>query len=395
MGGVVVESFIGHGMADRQASGLSDICQRLEVRFRRSEVRDTSRRYLEALVGRVERKNCWQLAEAAGDDTPDSMQRLLRTAKWDPDPVRDDLRNYVVEYLGDPGSVLVVDETGFLKKGNKSAGVQRQYSGTAGKIENCQIGVFLAYVSPRGTAFIDRELYLPESWTSDRQRCQEAHVPDEMVFTKKPELARRMLKRAFDAGIPCQWVTGDEIYGNGDSLRTWLEGRCKGYVLAVGLRTYIWWRNAKGQLVRWRLEKLVSDMEETDWQRLSVGDGGKGPRVYDWTWARLPEAGTPPPSGWARWLVVRRSVSKPEERAYFIAGGPEGQTLKKLAQVAGKRWGIEQAFAEAKGEAGLDEYEVRRYDGWYRHITLSLFAHAYLVVLRLVSKEGKGGRKQA
>jgi SRSO17 transposase len=364
------------------AGELERVWQRLRPRFARAEMRVRSRRYLHGLLGGAARKNGWQLAEAVGERTPHGMQDLLNRAVWDADAVRDDLRAYVVEHLGDPAAVLVIDETGFLKKGTQSVGVQRQYSGTAGRIENCQIGVFLAYASPRGRAFLDRALYLPRQWAGDGSRREQAGVPPEVSFATKPQLARTMLDRAFAAQVPATWVTGDEIYGNDGSLRRWLEGQQRAYVLAVACSHQIW----DGGLPV-RVDALLEQISEEAWQRLAVGAGSKGPRFSDWACARLPYWTD---EGWAQWLLIRRSVTKPEEVAFYRAFGREETTVAELARVAGSRWTIETCFEEAKGEVGLDEYEVRRWDGWYRHVTLSLLAHAMLAVAR-ASAAKKGG----
>ncbi len=365
-------------------NGLEEIRRLIGDDFARTEARDNADHYLKALLDHVERKNCWQMAEAAGQSNPYGMQRVISSSHWDPDKVRDDLRSYVVQRLGDPKAVLVVDETGFLKKGNKSAGVQRQYSGTAGKIENCQIGVFLAYAARKGTAFIDRELYLPQEWAGDSVRRAEAGIPEEVTFAKKSELAQKMLKRAFEEGVPCRWVTADEVYGNDRELRRWLEQEKHSYVLAISSNQYVWWHGLRQRQVG----TLVKEVAEEDWQRLSAGDGAKGPRIYDWAILKLPPIGPVLPSGWGRWLIIRRSIDKPEEKAYFVAAGPERTRLPTLVRVVGQRWKIEIAFEEAKGETGLDEYEVRKWGGWYRHITLSLLAHAYLAVVRSYRKKG-------
>ena len=365
---------------------LEDLHQRIANRFARSEVRDTSLHYLEALIGQVDRKNCWQIAEEAGDETPDGMQRLLRKARWNADEVRDDLRNYVVEYLGEREGVLIIDETGFIKKGDKSVGVQRQYTGTTGKIDNCQIGVFLSYFTNKGKAFIDRELYLPEIWAEDKARCEEADVPPRVKFATKPELAKRMLKRAFKAGVPSKWVAGDEVYGNNLELRRWLERNKHPFVLVLASNQCVMWWTLRQMPV----SKLMSEMYPSNWERKSVGAGSKGEREYDWVWMSLPSRGQRIPKGFGRWVLFRRSITNPEEIAYYLVFGPEKASFQELTEVAGKRWGIEVAFEEAKGEAGLDEYEVRKWDSWYRHITLSLMAHAYLVVKRYVENEKKG-----
>jgi SRSO17 transposase len=364
---------------------LEDLHERIARHFVRSEVRETSLRYMGALIGQVDRKNCWQLAEAAGDETPDGMQRLLRKARWDADEVRDDLRKYVVDYLGEPGGVLIIDETGFIKKGTKSVGVKRQYTGTAGKIENSQIGVFLAYSTNKGKAFIDRELYLPEDWTEDKARCKEAGVPSGVKFATKPELAKKMLKRAFKARVPCRWVTGDEIYGNNPKLWRWLERNKHSYVLAIASNQYVRW-----DLKQVQASKILAEMVSSKWVRMSIGAGSKGEREYDWAWIRLPSQKSVLPKGFRKWLVFRRGIAKPEEIAYFIAFGPEMTSFREITEAAGKRWGIEVAFEEAKGETGLDEYEVRKWESWYRHITLSLMAHAYLVVKSMYSNDKKG-----
>lgn len=348
---------------------------RIAPRFARPEVRERAGRYLYGLLEPLERRNGWQLAEAIGEQSPDGVQRLLNGSRWDAAEVREDLREYVVEHLADPEGVLVIDETGFLKKGEKSVGVGRQYSGTAGKVENCQVGVFLAYATARGRAFIDRALYLPEEeWADDQARREAAGVPEEVGFATKGELARKMLQRAFEAEVPARWVTGDEVYGNDGKLRRWLEARRKPYVLAVARSHPL-----MVAFQRKRAEEVVAQAPPEAWQRVEEGAGSKGPRVYDWAKARLPYESAP---GWAQWLVVRRSVSRPEELAYYRAYGPEEATVEELAKVAGSRWSIEEAFERAKGEVGLDHYEVRYWDSWHRHITLCLLAHAFLEVTR-------------
>jgi SRSO17 transposase len=353
-------------------AGLDALHGRIAGRFRRAEVRERARRYLAGLLDRVERKNGWQLAEQLGETGPQGVQRLLNAAHWDADAVRDDLRNYVVEHLGTPDGVLVVDETGFLKKGTKSVGVKRQYSGTAGRIENCQIGVFLAYTNGTGRAFLDRELDLPEDWAADPVRRAQAGVPDAVTFATKGQLARRMLTRAFAAGVPAAWVTGDEVYGNAGHLRSWLEEQQRSYVLAVACDHPVW-VDGRQQRVDARIAALPVDT----WVRLSAGEGSQGPRWYDW--ACLP-LGADPQTGQRQWVLARRSLSDPREVAYYRAAGPAATTLVTLVRVAGMRWAIEEGFERAKDLVGLDQYEVRRCHAWYRHITLALLAHAYLEV---------------
>jgi SRSO17 transposase len=339
---------------------------RIGARFGRVEPRLRAVGYLRSLLSRVERKNGWQLAEQVGDATPNGMQRLLNRHRWDADGVRDDLRTYVVDRLGEDGGVLVADESGFVKKGRKSVGVQRQYSGTAGRIENCQVGVFLAYASPRGRALIDRELYLPEhSWCADRERCREAAVPEEVTFAPKPELARRMIERALRAGVPFGWVAADEVYGQHPGLRAWLEGQAIRY--AMGVPCSQEFSTAVG---RRRADALVALLPDDAWRTMSCGQGAKGPRLYDWALI-----GTTSP---AHRLLVRRSITHPSQLAYFICHSPAGASLSELVSVVGVRWTIEECFQAAKNEVGLDQYEVRLWHAWYRHITLSMLAHAWL-----------------
>jgi SRSO17 transposase len=375
------------GAVGAWAAGLEAVHARVAPRFARAEPRQRALAYLRGLLSPVERKNGWQLAEQAGEATPDGMQHLLARADWDADRVRDDLRTYVVEHLGDQQAVLVVDETGFLKKGTQSVGVQRQYSGTAGRIENCQIGVFLAYASPQGRTFLDRELYLPKEWAADRERRQEAAVPASVAFQTKPQLARAMLERALAAGVPFTWVTGDEIYGGDRRLRLWLEERQVPHVLAVKSTEPLWTRTSWRQVAA---RTLAAGVADADWERLSAGEGAKGPRMYDW--ARVPIRALPE-AGWDYWLLVRRSISDPTDLAYYVCFCPAGTALSELVRVAGTRWAIEESFESAKGEVGLDHYEVRRWPGWYRHITLALLAHAYLTVTRAAAVE-KGDPKQ-
>jgi SRSO17 transposase len=362
-------------LAGVSGDGLASVHARIAPYFRRREARERARRYLAGLLGHIERKNGWQLAEALGEGGPQGMQRLLNAADWDAEAVRDDLRAYVVEHLADERSgVLVIDETGFVKKGTKSAGVARQYSGTAGRRENQQIGVFLLYASDRGAAFIDRALYLPDEWMGDAARRAEAHIPAQVGFATKGELARELLGRAFAAGVPACWVVGDTIY-SGDEVRRWLEGQARSYVLAVPSTHGIWTR-AHQQTA----EQLVQALPADAWVRLSAGEGSQGPRWYDWACLALPYATA---AGKAQWLLARRNVSDPSELAYYRVFGPSDTPVGELVRVAGRRWTIEEGFEQAKGEVGLDQYEVRRYNAWHRHVTLALLAHAYLEVTRL------------
>jgi SRSO17 transposase len=356
------------------AAYLSDIERRLAPYFERAEPRQQALTYLRGLLSPAERKNSWQLAEISGAATPYAFQHLLRRALWDPEAVRDELRRYVVQHLGDPEAVLVLDETGVLKKGRHSAGVARQYSGTAGKVENCQIGVFLGYAGQLGQALLDRELYLPQEWTTDRARCRQAGIPDERGFVTKPQLAQHMLARALGAGVPAKWVTGDSVYGDDRRLRLWLEGQPQAYVLAVSGKEYVW---LSGQ--QCRVNTILAALPEDGWTRLSAGDGAKGPRWYDWRWLAL---AAPVEQQWCRWLLVRRSVSDPTALTAYVVFAPQETTLEAVVRVAGTRWTIESSFEAAKGEVGLDHYEVRSWTGWYRHITLAMWAYALLTVLR-------------
>ena len=359
-------------------AGLNDLFALVADRFPRVEPRLRARAYVRGLLAPLASKNGWTLAEAAGDKTPDGMQRLLNRAAWDADGVRDDVRGYVARYLGDAGGVLIVDETGFIKKGTRSAGVQRQYSGTAGRVENCQLGVFLAYASARGRALVDRELYLPKSWTQDQDRCREAGVPDDVQFSSKPELARLMLGRALDAGVPASWVTADEACGRDGKFRDWLEQRRIGYVVAVAGNQPV--RDDAGAS---RADVLASHAPDQAWKRRPCGNGAKGPRMSDWAAATLPEGGGEPP-GWSRYLLARRSLTanaKGElELAYYLCCAPAGTPDEDLIRVAGSRWAAGECFQAARNEAGLDQCQVRRYDAWYRHATLAVLAHAYLAV---------------
>src|SRR3954453_106121 len=368
------------------ADGLEALHARVGRRFARAEPRRRALAYVRGLLSPVERKNGWQLAELAGEPTPDGMQHLLARADWDADQVREDLRAYVVEQLGEEHAVLVVDETGFLKKGTKSVGVQRQYSGTAGRIENCQLGVFLAYASAKSRTFLDRELYLPKEWAADAARRQEAAVPETVAFRTKPQLARAMLERALAAGVPAQWVTGDEVYGGDGGLRGWLEEQRGAPVLPIKRPEPLWSTPTGTPLAATTLAQAVP---ETAWERLSAGAGAKGPRVY--AWARVPIRPLREP-GWDCWLLVRRSLADPTDRAYYGCFCPAGTPLAELVRVAGTRWAIEECFESAKGEVGLNHYEVRRWPGWYRHITLALLAHAYLTVTRAAAEKGEPKR---
>ena len=331
---------------------FGSLMRRVGSFFGRHDLRGRAEGYVRGLLGRMDRKNSWQVAEYLGEERPYGVQRLLGRARWDAGGVRDELTRYAAEHLlaRGEGGVLVVDETGFLKKGDKSVGVQRQYSGTAGRVENCQVGVFLALAGSHGRALVDRELYLPESWCDDKPRRDAAGVPQETTFATKPALALRMLDRAFAAGIKPQWVLADEVYGNDPKFRRHLEGLGQPFVVAVGSRQRLW-----VDLTQQRVDQIADALPASAWHRLSVGDGAKGPRTYEWAAGKL---GGERPGTLVKWVLVRRSIPDPMDRAYYLCLAPPEATGADLAVAAGKRWSIESCFEAAKQEAGLDEYEV-------------------------------------
>jgi len=364
-------------LAWREELGALEV--RLGELFVRAEPRRQAGLYLEGLLSAVKRKNGWQLAEQIGDARPWRTQRVLSHVLWDQDAARDLCRDYAVEHLGADDGVLIVDETGFLKKGEHSAGVARQYSGTAGRIENAQIGVFLAYASGKGHALIDRELYLPEDWCADAGKRAAAAIPEAVIFATKPALAGRMIGRALDAGLPCAWVVGDEIYGSDRRLRLELERREQPFVLAIRSNEKLWAVLGE-RLGQHAASRLAAALPARAWRRLSAGAGSKGERLYDWARLRLARLQQPP---WDHWLLVRRSRKDPKDLAYYVVFGPDRTTLTTLAQVAGRRWAIEECFEVAKQEVGLADYEIRSWHGWYRHITLAMLALAFLASMRV------------
>jgi SRSO17 transposase len=364
---------LGLAAIERCAAAWKELHARIGRRFARAEARERAGRYLAGLLERVERKNGWQLAEAIGEPGPRGVQRLLSAATWDTDGVRDDLRDYVVDHLGDEAAgILIVDETGFLKKGRKSCGVARQYTGTAGTTENCQVGVFLAYASQHGVAFIDRALYLPQEWTDDPGRRTEAGVPEDTRFATKIELAQRMLARAFDAAVPARWVVADAFYGRSHELRRWLEARERPYALMIP-RTNAVQHQGRRERAEQLGERLCPDPANGPWACLELSDECA--------------------AGMCRWLLVRCDAEDPDGHAYFLAYGPEETTVAELLRVCTTRWQIEEGFAQAKGEVGLDQYEVRKWEAWHRHATLCLLAHAYLVVLRHAAQREERGKR--
>ena len=336
-------------------------------RFGRAEPRRTAREFVLGLLSPVERKNCWWLAERAGHGDPQAMQRLLRAAVWDADAVRDDLRAFVAARLGDPAGVLICDETGFLKKGTGSVGVQRQYSGTAGRIENSQVGVFLSYAAARGRALIDRRVYLPRSWTDDPARCAAAGIPAGVEFATKPVLALEMITKAVAATVPAAWVASDEAYGDNGAFRAGVAKLGLGYVLAVSCDHQIpVWPGGKRRL---RADHIAAAVPAGAWHRISAGTGAKGPRWYDWAWASVHQPGHS--------LLIRRGSDG--TLAFYRCWSPAPVPLSTLVRVAGTRWAVEEGFQAAKGQVGLDHYQVRTWTGWHRFITLAMLALAFLM----------------
>jgi SRSO17 transposase len=371
--------------------------------FARPEPRRKAQEYVRALMGPVERRNGWQMAEAMGDVTPDPTQRLLYHARWSAVGARDLLQDFIVEQFGDPEAVGVLDETGFLKRGDASVGVARQYTGTAGKVENCQIGVFLGYAGARGHALLDRALYMPQSWCDDLDRRARAHVPVRVKFHTKPALALRMLQRAWRCSVPMAWVTGDEVYGHNEKFRAAIDAAGRKFVLAVPSTTKVWatppeavlphlakrrhgppltryWRAPGAPAVK-TVKEIVASWASVQWHRLALVQGEKGPIAHDWGCTRVVERRRRRPVG-EKWLLARRSVSDPSEVAYYLSNAPADTSLETLARIASTRYTIEQCFEEGKDDLGLDQYEVRSWPSWHRHVTLSMMALAWLASVR-------------
>ncbi len=361
------------GAAASWARELEEMAERIAPRFCRTEPRRRALAYLSALLAPVQRKNGWQLARAAGDATPDGMRRFLSRTRWDADAVRDDLRAYVVEHLGDADAVLVLGETAFAKTGDKSVGARRRRGSAAGPAANSQIGAFLAYASRHGQALMDRALHLPESWAENPARRMEAGIPEDVGFATGPQLGLTMLERALDAGVPCAWVAGGGLYGADRPLRRRLEARRRGYVLAA----------APGQRVGFAsvempAEDLARAVPAADWHDLGPDGDATGPQPHRWGY--LPCRATAP--GWRTGLLIRRSVAEPGASAYYLTHAPAGATLDDLARVAGAHRAIDSCLRSARAEAGLGGYEVRSWTGWHRHVTLAMLAHACLAVAR-------------
>jgi SRSO17 transposase len=347
-----------------------DLMLTIGQRFRRPEPRQRVRDFVRGLLAPLPRKNCWTIAEHAGDAGPDGMQDLLTRVTWDDAAVRADVRAFVGKQLGDTEAVLIIDETGDLKKGRHTVGVQRQYSGTAGKIENCQLAVHLVYANETGHAMLDAALYLPKSWCDDPERRAEAGVPQQVRFATKPQLASRMIETAVAAGLPCRWVAGDEAYGNDPRLATRLRQLRLGYVLAVACSHQV----ATGLGV-YRVDVLATGLPAGAWQRVSAGRGAKGHRYYDWSLVALPHAADS--HGGHHWLLIRRN-RRTGELAFYRCWSPEPAALRTLVRVAGRRWKIEESFQAAKTGLGLDQHQNRRWTSWHRWTTLVILAHAFL-----------------
>ncbi len=362
-------------------TGFNEILGRIGKEFASESGFRSAKKYITGLLSPIERKNGWQMAEAVGEATPYALQQFIYRGQYSADRLRDHLRDYVNEELGEEDGVLVVDETGFLKQGKMSCGVKRQYSGTAGRIENCQIGVFLTYAGQKGHAPIDRRLYIPEDWFNAPERCRKAGIPEKVKFQTKPKMALEMIQEATVAGVPYRWVTGDCVYGDYRTIRLWLEEARKCYVLCVSGKEYIqigWKRVSVGSVLK--------GLDDDNWFEASCGDGSKGARVYDW---QAIEIGYEPLEGWKRRLLIRRSKTASQELRAYACFAPSGTPVEKLVQIAGTRWTVERCFAESKSEVGLDQYEVRSYWGWYKHITFACLALALLTSLSGNSMDGQ------
>jgi SRSO17 transposase len=379
MSGVSIEATL-----ELWASSLRDVKGRMRPLFTQARVAQSAGLFVDGLLGAERRKTGWMRAEAAGDPGPWRQQAILGRGRWDADALRDLVRGYVLETLAEPDAVLVIDETGFLKQGKTSCGVGRQYTGSAGKITNCQVGVFAAYVSGKGHAFIDRALYLPKDWTKDPARLRAAHVPESVPFATKPRLALDMAERAIEAGVPFGWVVADTVYGTGE-VEMALRRAGKGYVLGTNAtQPFHSWIGKP--LVSGTAEAIARSLDAATWRRLAAGEGTKGPRLYDWAYLELADLEADEFNAalrgiWTRGLLVRRSVAD-GECAYFSTWCPAGTRLEVLVAVEGRRWAVEDAFETAKTELGLDHNETRSWHGWHRHVTLAMLAFAMLATIR-------------
>ena len=378
-GGVSVEDTLS-----LWATSLREAKLRIRPLFTQDRVAASASRFLDALLGNEPRKTGWMRAEAAGDSGPWRQQAVLGRGRWDADALRDIVRDHVIAHLGDANAVLVIDETGFLKQGKASCGVGRQYTGSAGKITNCQIGVFASYVSAKGHAFIDRALYLPKAWTSDPTRLKAAHVPEAVEFATKPKLAVGMVARAIAANVPFAWIAADSVYGVGE-LETALRRAGKGYVL--GVHANHWFGSWQSKvLVAGEAKEIAEALPARAWKCLSAGHGTKGERLYDWAYCPLAdldaaEYDAPVTGIWTRGLLIRRGLAD-GELAYFTTWCPVGTPIKMLVQVEGTRWRVEEGFETTKNELGLDHNESRSWHGWHRHVSLVMLAYAVMTAVR-------------
>jgi SRSO17 transposase len=360
---------------------FAEVMRRLKRVFPSNPGFQTAQKYIKGLLGTADRKNGWQLAEYLGESTPYTLQQFLYRGRYCADEARNVLREYVSENIGEKDGVLVVDETGFLKQGKKSCGVKRQYSGTAGRIENCQIGVFLTYASKKGHAPIDRRLYIPQEWIDNTERCESTGIPETVTFQTKPQMALEMIQQATKAGVSYTWVTGDCVYGDFRTIRLWLEKKKKCYVMCVSGKEYI----QKG-ITRVSVSSILKQLPEEGWFKASCGNGSKGARIYDWMTI---EIASPATDGWKRYLLIRRSKTAPHNMRAYACFAVANTPVQKLVEIAGRRWTVETCFKESKTEVGLDQYEVRSYEGWYKHITFSCIALALLTVLSSKSLDTK------
>jgi SRSO17 transposase len=366
------------------ASSLRDVKARMRPLFTQERVAASAGAFLDGLLGNEQRKTGWMRAEAAGDPGPWRQQAILGRGRWEADDLRDIVRGYVLETLADDDAVLVFDETGFLKQGKASCGVARQYTGSAGKITNCQIGVFACYVSRHGHAFIDRSLYVPKGWTDDAARMKAAHVPEKTAFATKPALAVRMIERAIATAVPFAFVAADSVYGVA-AVEGALRRAGKGYVLGVASNHSVnsW---GKTRPIAGTAERVAQGLAPSDWKRLSAGDGAKGPRLYDWAYVELADLDASEydasRSGlWTRGLLIRRTIAD-HDLAFFSTWAPAGTSIDKLVRVEGCRWAIEDSFETAKNELGLDHNETRSWHGWHRHVSLVMLAFAMMATIR-------------
>lgn len=358
---------------------LERLHRRIAPRFARPEPRHRALLYLQAILSEIPRKNGWQVAEHAQQAQPYGIQRLLSTAVWDQEGVRDDLRAFVLEELGSQGAIGVLDESGFPKRGNKSAGVKNQYCGVSGRVENCQVGVFLSYVTPRGHALIDRDLYVPQDWLTDRQRCQQAGIAESLAFAPKWELALHLLERAVKAGVRFEWVVADSVYGQAVHLRQWLEGHQIAYGMGIPCDEAVCVKTPNGFVLAEAREIEATVIQEPDWSRLSQSQGTKGPRLFDWAIVPLMHQAT---VDGRHFLLIRRCLDNPDTKAFFLVFAPPAATLEQIVEALGNRWHIEEDLQASK-DLGLDHYEVRCFIGWYRHVTLVMLAYAFLVSVRV------------